>query len=65
MGLGPWFGALRLHYFCADHCWISIGHLRLNVHGMAAVWFGQAIWFVVAGYQLWSARAAAGQRALG
>jgi hypothetical protein len=38
---------------------ISIGHLRLNVHGMAAVWFGQAIWFVLAGYQLWSARAIA------
>ena len=31
---------------------IAIGHLRLNVHGMAAVWFGQAIWFVLAGAQL-------------
>jgi hypothetical protein len=33
---------------------VGIGHLRLNVHGMAAVWFGQAIWFVVAGFQLGS-----------
>jgi hypothetical protein len=44
---------------------ISIGHLRLNVHGMAAVWFGQAIWFVVAGYQMCSAREIAGQRTSG
>jgi len=36
---------------------IGVGHLRLNVHGMAAVWFGQAIWFIVAGFQLWSERA--------
>jgi hypothetical protein len=35
---------------------ISVGHLRLNLHGMAAVWFGQAIWFVVAGYQMCSMR---------
>lgn len=28
---------------------ISIGYLRLSVHGMAAVWFGQAIWFVCLG----------------
>jgi hypothetical protein len=44
---------------------ISIGHLRLNLHGMAAVWFGQAIWFVVAGYQMCSAREIAGQRTSG
>jgi len=31
---------------------ILIGHLRLNVHGMGAVWLGQAIWFIVAGWQL-------------
>ena len=35
---------------------IGIGHLRLNVHGMAAVWFGQAIWFILAGAQLCSDR---------
>ena len=34
---------------------VGIGHLRLNVHGMAMVWLGQAIWFIVAGVQLWSA----------
>jgi hypothetical protein len=33
---------------------VGIGHLRLNVHGMALVWLGQAIWFIVAGVQLWS-----------
>ena len=46
---------------------ISIGHLRLNVHGIAAVWFGQAIWFVIAGAQLCSTRGhiAGEQRALG
>lgn len=31
---------------------VGIGHLKLNVHGMAAVWFGQAIWFIIAGGQL-------------
>ena len=31
---------------------IAVGHLRVNVHGMAAVWFGQAIWFILAGSQL-------------
>jgi len=31
---------------------VGVGHLRLNVHGMAMVWFGQAIWFIVAGWQL-------------
>lgn len=34
---------------------VGVGHLRLNVHGMAVVWLGQAIWFIVAGAQLWSA----------
>jgi hypothetical protein len=38
---------------------IGIGHLRLNVHGMAAVWLGQAIWFIVAGWQLCSKTRAA------
>ena len=33
---------------------ITVGHLRLDVHGMAAVWFGQVIWFIQAGAQLWS-----------
>jgi hypothetical protein len=36
---------------------VGVGHLRLNVHGMAAVWFGQAIWFIVAGFQMCSRRA--------
>jgi len=36
---------------------IGVGHLRLNVHGMAVVWFGQAIWFVMAGVQMCSQRA--------
>jgi|SRR5580700_1458304 hypothetical protein len=33
---------------------VSVGHVRLDVHGMAAVWLGQAIWFVVVGFQLYS-----------
>ena len=33
---------------------IAAGHLRLDVHGMAAVMLGQAIWFIVAGSQLCS-----------
>ena len=32
---------------------IVAGHLRLNVHGMAAVVLGQAIWFIVTGAQLY------------
>ena len=36
---------------------IGVGHLRVNVHGMAAVWLGQAIWFIIAGYEMCSARA--------
>ena len=31
---------------------IAIGHLRLDVHGMAAVMLGHAIWFIVVGSQL-------------
>ena len=31
---------------------IAIGHLRLDVHGMAVIVFGQAIWFVIVGAQL-------------
>lgn len=30
------------------------GHLRLDVHGMAAIMVGQAIWFVLLGSQLYS-----------
>jgi hypothetical protein len=33
---------------------VGVGHVRLNVHGMAAVWLGQAIWFMAVGYQLYS-----------
>jgi hypothetical protein len=31
---------------------IAVGHLRLNVHGMAVVVLAHAIWFVVVGMQL-------------
>ena len=31
---------------------IAVGHLRLNVHGMAVVVLAQAIWFVLAGIHL-------------
>jgi len=37
---------------------IAIGHLRLDVHGMAAVMLAQAIWFILVGSQLWSRPAA-------
>jgi len=33
---------------------IGSGHVRLDVHGMAAVWLGQAIWFILVGSQLCS-----------
>lgn len=33
---------------------ICVGHLRVDVHGMAAVVLGQAIWIVLVGYQLCS-----------
>ena len=33
---------------------IGVGHLRLDVHGMAVVLFAQTIWFIVVGYQLCS-----------
>lgn len=32
---------------------VIVGHLRLDVHGMAVVVLGQAIWFVVTGAQLY------------
>lgn len=32
---------------------IVVGHLRLDVHGMAAVVLGQAIWFIGTGVQLY------------
>ena len=31
---------------------IAVGHLRLNVHGMAVVVLGHAVWFTLAGAQL-------------
>lgn len=36
---------------------IVSGHLRMDVHGMGAVVLGQAIWFVVAGMEMYSAAA--------
>jgi hypothetical protein len=33
---------------------IGIGHLRLDVHGMAVVMLGQVIWFILVGFQLCS-----------
>jgi len=33
---------------------IVVGHLRLNVHGMAVVWISQALWFTLAGVSLLS-----------
>jgi hypothetical protein len=38
---------------------IVIGHLRLNVHGMAAVVLGQAVWLIVTGAQMCRRRDAA------
>ena len=38
---------------------IGIGHLRLDVHGMTVIWLGQAIWFILVGYQLCSRSASA------
>lgn len=32
---------------------IIAGRLRFDVRGMSAIWFGQAIWFIVAGSQLY------------
>jgi hypothetical protein len=36
---------------------IVSGHLKMDVHGMGAVVLGQAIWFIVAGAQMYSAGA--------
>jgi hypothetical protein len=33
---------------------VASGHMRMDVHGMAAVGLGQAIWFVLAGVQMGS-----------
>lgn len=45
------------YYGCAIGALITagivVGHLRLNVHGMAAVVLGQAIWFIGTGVQLY------------
>jgi hypothetical protein len=38
---------------------IGAGRVRLDVHGMAAIWLGQAIWFILVGSQLYSRPAAA------
>jgi hypothetical protein len=38
---------------------IGAGRWRLDVHGMAAVWLGQAIWFILVGSQLYSQPASA------
>ena len=35
---------------------IAIGHLRLDVHGMAVVVLAHALWFVIVGAQLWRQR---------
>jgi len=37
---------------------VGVGHLRLDVHGMAAIWLGQAIWFILVGSQLCSRKRA-------
>jgi hypothetical protein len=36
---------------------IGIGHLRLDVHGMAVVMLGQVVWFILVGSQLCSRQA--------
>jgi hypothetical protein len=36
---------------------ICVGHLRMDVHGMAAVVLGHAIWFILVGGQLYSGSA--------
>jgi hypothetical protein len=36
---------------------VASGHVQLDVHGMAAIGFGQAIWFIAAGLQLYSSPA--------
>jgi hypothetical protein len=36
---------------------IGIGHLRLDVHGMAAIVVAQAIWFIIVGSQFYSRQA--------
>jgi hypothetical protein len=38
---------------------IGAGRVRLDVHGMAANWLGQAIWFILVGSQLCSRPATA------
>lgn len=38
---------------------IGAGRVRLDVHGMAAIWLGQAIWFILVGSQLCSRPATA------
>jgi hypothetical protein len=38
---------------------IAVSHSRLDVHGMAAIWLGQAIWFLLVGSQLCSRKSPA------
>lgn len=33
---------------------IGVAHLRLDVHGMAVIWLGQTVWFILVGSQLCS-----------
>jgi len=60
------FGRATAIYGCVSSALIivaiGVGHLRLDVHGMAAVGLGQVIWFIAVGAQLcW--RAAGGASA--
>jgi len=52
------FGRVVAVYGCIISTLIILGicggHLQLDVHGMAVVALGQAIWLIVVGYQLWS-----------
>src|SRR5438067_5512532 len=43
---------------------IGVGHLRLDVHGMAVVLLAHTIWFIVVGYQLRSQAAASADSSL-
>jgi hypothetical protein len=33
---------------------VGMGHLSLDVHGMAVIWLGQTVWFILVGSQLCS-----------
>jgi len=54
-GLSRWaaiFGCVIALVIIVGIFGISLGRLRLDVQGMAAVMLGQALWFIVAGVQL-------------